>query len=173
MSAEAKALKLQEHFPSSITKIEKDNAGEPIVWVKKEDLLTVLKFLKDTQEYDFQFLADLTAYDEMGAYDEDKQGRFVMVYNLFSPIHMTRMRVKVRVQENESVPTTTQLWNASNWAEREVFDMFGIRFEGHPDLRRILMDIRWEGHPLRKDYPLKKYQLFNEPEVIPEHLLKD
>ena len=95
-----------------------------------------------------------------------------MVYNLFSPANKDRLRVKARLNEGESVATATVLWKSANWAEREVYDMYGVRFDGHPDLRRILMDQRWEGHPQRKDYYWRKYQLFLEPEAVPDHLLK-
>ena len=83
-----------------------------------------------------------------------------------------RIRVKIKIAEDESVPTLIPLWEGANWAEREIFDMFGIHFEGHPDLRRILMDQRWEGHPLRKDYPLRGYQVFLTPEPLDPELLK-
>jgi NADH/F420H2 dehydrogenase subunit C len=149
--------------------------GCPIIWAKRDRVIDVLRFLKNTEGYDFLFLSDLTCYD-----DEDQKnqphfslGRFVVVYNLYSPQARTRVRVKTRVADGAAVPTATVLWSAANWAEREVFDMFGVKFDGHPDLRRILMDIRWEGHPLRKEYPLRKYQLFNDPEQIPEHLLRE
>jgi NADH-quinone oxidoreductase subunit C len=82
-----------------------------------------------------------------------------------------RIRVKTRVPEGQDVATASGLWKGADWAEREVYDMFGIKFRGHPDLRRILMDERWVGHPLRKDYPLKGYQLFPEPENIHRELL--
>lgn len=165
-------LKAQEKWGAAITKVEKDKVGCPVVWVKKEQIIDVLKFFKEQEDLAYEFMSDLTAYDDMNQPDE-LLGRFVVVYNLFSPQNKVRIRFKTRVAEGDAVPTATVIWGAANWAEREVFDMFGIKFAGHPDLRRILMDVRWEGHPLRKDYPLRKYQLFNDPEPIPEHLLKD
>ena len=71
------------------------------------------------------------------------------------------------------MPTLIPLWQGANWAEREIFDMFGVRFQDHPDLRRILMDLRWEGHPLRKDYPVRGHQIFPTPEPIDTKLLED
>lgn len=162
---------LTSKFGSAIVKTERDRQNTPIVWAKKEDVIQVLKHLKDAEGLEYQFMADLTAYDDVDGPEED-QGRFVVVYQLYSPQFKQRIRVKTRVAEGDSVPTATPLWTAANWAEREVYDMFGVKFEGHPDLRRILMDVRWEGYPLRKDYPLRKYQLFNDPEPIPMHLLE-
>jgi NADH-quinone oxidoreductase subunit C len=79
---------------------------------------------------------------------------------MFSLQNFDRIRVKVRVKEDEETPSVTGLWKAANWLEREVFDMYGIRFSGHPDLRRIMLDERWLGYPQRKDYPIKRYQRF-------------
>jgi NADH-quinone oxidoreductase subunit C len=136
----------------------------PIVYVHADAIVDVLKFLKGELEYGF--LSDITATDETPG-----EPRFEVVYHLYAP-KKQRLRLKVRVAEGASVPTACDVWPAANWAEREVWDMFGIRFSGHPDLRRILMDERWQGHPLRKDYPLRGYQIFTEPEPIHEELLK-
>ena len=116
----------------------------------------------------YDFLTDLTATDEV----EDRvDPRFDVVVHLFSTTTKARIRVKTGLKDGEECPTLTGLWASANWAEREVFDMFGVRFKGHPDLRRILMDERWEGHPLRKDYPLRGYQIFPQPQEIQESLL--
>lgn len=163
---------VQEHFPSSVTNVERDRAGCAVFWVQKEDALSLLSFLKRTPSLEFEFLSDLTAYDEKTS-REEALSRFVMVYNLYSPSTKFRARVKVRLQENEEMPTAVGLWAGANWAEREVYDLFGIKFSGHPDLRRILLDIRWEGHPLRKDYPIRQYQLFNDAEPMPMDLLQE
>jgi NADH-quinone oxidoreductase subunit C len=136
----------------------------PIVYVKKDSITEVIAFAKDELQYDF--LADITAVDE------EIDPRFEVVYNLYSMSRHYRIRFKVRVKEGEEVPTLTPVWIGANWAEREVWDMFGIKFTGHPDLRRILMDERWVGHPLRKDYPLKGYQLFTTPMDADESLLQ-
>ena len=137
----------------------------PILYVKKEQLIPLLQFLKTDGSMDYIFLSDITATDE------EVEPRFELVYNLFSLSKKCRIRVKTRVREGEEAPTATTLWSAANWAEREVWDMFGIKFKGHPDLRRILMDERWLGHPLRKDYPLRGYQIFTTPmEARPELL---
>jgi NADH-quinone oxidoreductase subunit C len=137
----------------------------PIVYVKKESIIEILKFLKADSAFQYDFLADITATDE------EIEPRFEVVYNLRSTQTKARIRIKARVAEGEKIATAVNVWAGANWAEREVFDMFGIQFEGHPDLRRILMDVRWEGHPLRKDYPLRGYQVFTEPEPIDPALL--
>lgn len=139
----------------------------PIIYVKKESIIAVLDHLRVAPGFGYGFLADLTATDE------EIEPRFEVVYNLLSHTNMSRIRVKTRVHAGEEVPTATGLWMAANWPEREVFDMFGVRFSGHPHMRRILMDDRWVGHPLRKDYPLRGYQLFPDtPAPKPEFLEK-
>lgn len=142
----------------------------PIYFVKKSRLIEVLKFFKANAEFQYSFLSDVTATDE-----SPEEPRFHIVYNLCAIDRGNmRVRIKTKVAENEECPTATGVWPGANWVEREVFDMYGVRFTGHPDLRRILMDERWQGHPLRKDYPLRGYQLFPTPEAIhPELLDKD
>lgn len=140
----------------------------PVIMVKKDSLIALLEYLKS--ELDYDFLTDYTATDEN---EEPVHGcRFVVVAHLFSTAKKIRIRVKSPVAESESVPTLIGLWPGANWAEREIFDMFGIKFEDHPELRRILMDSRFEGHPLRKDYPIRGYQVFLTPEPLDPELLK-
>jgi NADH/F420H2 dehydrogenase subunit C len=128
----------------------------PTIFVKKESVVEVLRFLKTDAQCDYQFLSDLTATDE------EVEPRFEVVYHLYSQSKRNRIRVKTRVRENEECPTAIPVWPGANWAEREVWDMFGVKFTGHPDLRRILMDERWKGFPLRKDYPIRGYQVFTD-----------
>ncbi len=139
----------------------------PIIYVAKESIVDVLRELKEGADFQYDFLADITATDE------EIEPRFEVVYNLSSFSSDSRIRVKARACDGEDVPTATSLWKGANWAEREVFDMFGVKFRGHPDLRRILMDERWQGYPLRKDYPLRGYQLFPDTQPIHTELLKD
>jgi len=139
----------------------------PIVFVTRDQILTVLTQLRDNPGMEYNFLSDITATDE-----GDEHGRFHVVYHLFSPKNGWRLRLKVRVSEGQEVPSATAVWPAANWVEREVWDMFGVKFSGHPDLRRILMDQRWVGHPLRKDYPLRGYQLFPDPAPVDQSLLE-
>jgi NADH-quinone oxidoreductase subunit C len=160
---------VRDRFGSAIQEVRMPGESPtdvPILYVEKSELIPVLRFLKEQPGHEYGFLADITATDE------EVQSRFEVVYQLFSHTLRARIRVKVRVSEGEEVPTATLLWKGANWAEREVFDMFGVKFQGHPDLRRILMDYRWEGHPLRKDYPLKGYQIFTDPEPVRPSLLE-
>ena len=161
--------RLQARFSTAITEVRMPGEHPidvPIIYVKKESIVGLLSFMKTEQGLEYNFLADLTAVDE------EAEPRFEMVYNLYSMVSKARIRVKVRVAEGEEVPTIIPVWAGANWAEREVFDMFGIKFTGHPDLRRILMDERWVGHPLRKDFPLRSYQLFTDPMEIHTELLE-
>jgi NADH-quinone oxidoreductase subunit C len=129
--------------------------GDETVVVGSERLVEVVRFLKDDPRLDFDFLADITAVDYLGK----KQPRFEVVYHLLSLQSRRRLRVKVPVAEEEpEVDSLTRLWKGANWLEREVWDMFGIRFRGHPDLRRILLYEEFRGYPLRKDYPVNQRQ---------------
>ncbi len=120
--------------------------------IKKERLKEIMSLLHFSSDYIFDYLVDLCGVD----YLNRKTPRFEVVYNLFSMKHRHSLRVRVQVDEDDpSVDSVTDIWKGADWHERECFDMYGIRFEGHPDLRRILMPEDWEGHPLRKDYPLK------------------
>lgn len=166
----AQIEKLRTRFTDSIEEIlmPKEYPTEvPILFVQKNAWISVLEYLKSEPGLEYAFLSDFTATDEM----EDP--RFHLVINLMSHKNFMRIRIKCRVAEGESMPTLSGVWAGADWCEREIWDMFGIRFDGHPDLRRILMDQRWEGHPLRKDYPLRGYQMFPTPEPINPKLLQD
>jgi NADH-quinone oxidoreductase subunit C len=142
-------LKLKEKFAASIIDVV-EFRGEVTVTVAKDVIIEVLSFLK--QSLQFNQLTDLTAIDYLGK----KEGRFMMVYLLLSIPHKERLRIKTAVSEAVCrIPSATQVWATANWLEREVYDLFGITFDSHPDLRRILMTDDWVGHPLRKDYPLQ------------------
>ncbi|NDD91475.1 NADH-quinone oxidoreductase subunit C [bacterium] len=161
---------IQKKFGSAIEEIRWPSTyptDVPIIYASRGAIIGVLQELKEGSETNYDFLADITATDE------EIEPRFEVVYNLASLASGARIRVKVRVRDGEDVPTATVLWTGANWAEREVWDMFGVKFSGHPDLRRILMDERWQGHPLRKDYPLRGYQIFPDTQPIHVELLKD
>ena len=124
--------------------------GDWTLIVPASRLLEVAAYLRDSPGAQFDFCSDVTASDW-----PPRERRFDVIYCLYSTTLRHRVRLKVRAGEGEAVPSVAGVWPAANWLEREVFDMFGIRFEGHPDLRRILMPDDWQGHPQRKDYPLE------------------
>ena len=142
-------LQLKEKYAASIIDVV-EFRGEVTVTVKKDAIIDILSFLKQSLQYNL--LTDLTAVDYLG----EKEERFMMVYLLYSIPNKDRLRIKTPVAEADcSIPSATQVWRTANWLEREVFDLFGITFDKHPDLRRILMTDDWQGYPLRKDYPLQ------------------
>jgi NADH-quinone oxidoreductase subunit C len=129
--------------------------GDQTLTVKKGSELKLFTFLRDDPELDFNFLMDLTAVDYMDRKDE----RFEMVYHLFSLKNNGRLRIKIPVSEdNCTIDSICSIWKTANWYEREVWDLYGIKFNNHPDMRRILLYEEFKGHPLRKDYPIKKRQ---------------
>ena len=132
-------------------------AGQVAVMLKKDKIKDVCLYLRDEPLLKMDHLADLTAVD-FSTYPGDPGPRFEVVYNLISIAYHHRIRLKVRVpEEDPRVDTVSSIWQTANWHERETFDLMGIKFDGHPDLRRILLPEDWEGHPLRKEYPLKGY----------------
>ncbi len=129
--------------------------GDQTVTVKRDIGLDFFKFLRDDPDLDFKFLIDLTAVD----YLKKKSDRFEVVYHFYSVDKNHRFRIKIAVDEKDCfVDSITPLWKAANWFEREVWDLYGIKFRNHPNLRRILMYEGFKGHPLRKDYPINKRQ---------------
>jgi NADH-quinone oxidoreductase subunit C len=136
------------------------------IYVPADRLLDTCAVLRDDPALRFTVLVEVTAADYL-----PRAPRFEVVYHLLSIPHKRRLRVKVRAGEGETVPTVQSIWRGSGWPEREVYDMFGIVFAGHPDLRRILTPDDWEGHPARKDYPVqikKPAQLYQPLEVTEE-----
>jgi NADH-quinone oxidoreductase subunit C len=145
--------KLTSRFPESIIETHAYRGDDTAV-VRKEELLEICQFLRDDKELLYNFMMDLTAVDYLG-----KEPRFEVVYHLYSLTFNRRIRIKTRVSESEcSVDSIVPIWVCANWFEREVYDLYGIVFNGHPELRRILLYEGFEGHPLRKDYPIKKRQ---------------
>ena len=125
------------------------------ITVKKDAIIDLFKFLRDDPELDFKFLMDLTAVD----YLNRKDSRFEVVYHLYSLSHNVRLRVKIPVDEHDcKIDSVASLWKTANWYEREVWDLYGITFNGHPNMKRILLYEEFKGHPLRKDYPINKRQ---------------
>ena len=153
--AEAAVAKLETQFPELFFEVRRFR-DEVTVYVPREHIIAVATFLRDDEELRYNYLSDLTGNDWL-----DREPRFEVIYHLYSMLHFTRLRLKVRVPESECVcPTVTGVWGTANWHEREVFDMFGIEFEGHPSLRRILLPEEWDGNPLRQDYDIS----WEEPE---------
>ena len=142
---------LIKKLPSSINTVQISN-GELVIIVPHTLVFQVLSFLKLHTTTQYKVLADMTAID----YPE-KEKRFEVVYNLLSVSFNSRIRVKTYVNEMTALPTVSSIFPCSNWLEREIWDMYGIYFTQHNDLRRILTDYGFEGHPLRKDFPLNGY----------------
>ena len=132
--------------------------GETTIVVPREHIVAACGFYKTTPGLEFNLLADICGADR-GPEDDP---RFEVNYHLFSTKRYHRLRLKVLLnQEDTHVPTVTGVWRTANWHERETFDMFGVIFDGHPDLRRILLPDDWQGHALRKDFPLRGYEPYS------------
>ena len=141
--------RIKEKFADQVVEIGY-YAGEVTVKLKQERLEDVWRFLRDDPELRFDFLSNLTAL-----HWPERPKPFEVVYHLYSIPKRQRINLKLDVGDNEQAPTACRVWPTANWHEREVFDLFGIRFHGHPNLTRILMTDDWVGYPLRKDYPLE------------------
>jgi NADH-quinone oxidoreductase subunit C len=153
---------LRENFPDGILDALMPQ-GDATAVIRPEFLPKIVDFLKSDPRLLFDILIDITAVDyaamKPAAMKPVAKGpRFCVVYHFLSLQFNRRLRLKVFVEEGEPVLSLTSFWGSANWLEREVWDMFGIRFTGHPDLKRILMYDEFEGHPLRKDYPIRKRQ---------------
>jgi NADH-quinone oxidoreductase subunit C len=142
--------KLRERFDGAVLEAS-EFLGQLSIHVERARIVEVCEFLKDDAAAPFNFLSDLTCVHLIDRTDAP----FEVVYNLYSLQANERVRLKVAVDESEGVETVSGVWPTANWMEREVFDLFGVQFRNHPDLRRILLPPDWEGHPLRKDYPLE------------------
>lgn len=149
-----KSLKaFQKKFKSEILDTH-NRLGNETAIVKKDQIVAMCTYLRDDPKQAYNMLSDLTVVD----YDKRKP-RFEVVYNLYSTTLKHRIRLRAIVEEDDTtIDSIWSVWKAANWAEREAWDMYGVRFEGHPDLRRILLYEEFEGHPLRKDYPIQKSQ---------------
>lgn len=158
--------KLKQEFESSIVEVSHFR-DELTLLVKSDSLIDMLTSLKNDSELKYIFLTDITATDW-----PDREERHEVVYLLYSFETHSYVRLKVRAREGTALPTATGLWDTANWLEREVYDLFGVEFEGHPDMTRILTPDGFKGHPLRKDFPLTyempqfSHNLNDPPEVI-------
>jgi NADH-quinone oxidoreductase subunit C len=148
MTVQAAVDKLKGKFSGSVIDVA-EFRGETTVTVNKEDIVAICSFLK--KDLGFNFLTDLCGVDYLG-----NSPRFMVVYHLYNIGTHQRLRLKVPVEESDPrVDTVSGVWGTANWHERECWDLMGISFNNHPDLRRILMPDDWKGHPLRKDYPVQ------------------
>ena len=157
--------RIRDEFPGAIVEVN-EFRGDTRITVRRESIVEVLTLLRDDPELQFDFFSECLGVDYLdpatGGYILGKANRFEVVYNLLSVLDTrigkgrnARIFIKVGVPEDDPVvPTVVDVYPGANWPEREVYDMFGITFDGHPDLRRILMSDDWVGHPQRKDYPL-------------------
>lgn len=151
--------RLRQRFPEAV--LEAIQLDWPTLRIARDHIFQVCRFLRDDAEAQFDFLTDVT-----GRHIPDAEKPFQVIYHLYSFPRNARLRLKVDLGQDETIPSVVEVWSGANWMEREVYDLFGIRFENHPDLRRLLLPEDWEGHPLRKDYPL----LFRYNRWTKEHL---
>jgi NADH-quinone oxidoreductase subunit C len=140
--------RLKARFGDAIREASLDRK-QAIVLIAVEQLREISRYCRDEEKFDM--LVDLTAVDW-----PKREKRFDVVLNLYSFAKNERLRLKAQAGETEPAPSVCEIWPAANWMERECYDMFGIVFEGHPDLKRILLPDEWQGHPLRKDYDILK-----------------
>ncbi|MEE8350375.1 MAG: NADH-quinone oxidoreductase subunit C [Acidobacteriota bacterium] len=153
MSLSTTLEKIKEQFDEGIVTLHQP-LGQDTAVVSASVIVDLARFLKEDSALRYDYLMDMTAVDYF-----KKTPRFEVVYQFLSLKNLTRIRVKVPVDaEKPEVESLVSLWPSANWYEREVYDMFGITFRGHPDLKRILMYPEFEGHPLRKDYPIDRRQ---------------
>ncbi|MDP7620475.1 MAG: NADH-quinone oxidoreductase subunit C [SAR324 cluster bacterium] len=156
---------LKQKFPNAVLDFHSHRSDETVV-IERDSLDTVCRFLRDDSRCAFEIMLDITAVDGL---EMNMKPRFEMVYHFKSLTHASRIRIKVPLEEDDCrIASISPIWKSADWYERECFDMFGIIFEGHPDLRRILMYEEFEGHPLRKDYPIDKQQPLMELKEIEE-----
>ena len=139
-----------EQFPDDVSDDGKDTIGDPILRVGADRLIEVMQWLRDDESNRFDYLSCLTAIDWT-----ERKPRFDVVYHLRSLEKNHCLTVKVGCEDGEGVPSVVELWTTADWHEREAYDLYGVEFLGHPNLERIFLPEDWEGHPLRKDYPLE------------------
>ena len=143
-----------------------DYRGDHTAVISREGISAGLALCRNDAALGFDLLVDITAVDYLRFPGREDGPRFEVIYHLYSVAHNHRIRLKVPLEQDDAViPTACGLWPIANWLEREAWDMFGIRFDGHPDLRRLLMYEEFEGHPLRKDYPINRRQPLIGPKV--------
>jgi NADH-quinone oxidoreductase subunit C len=162
--AKAAFQALVAKYPDAVYEPYEGVGGDDCVFVVKQRIVDVCRYAKDEPSLAFNMAPYITAVDYLG-----QEPRFEVVYNLLSTVHNHRVRLRVKVPENDLVvPSVTTVWRGADWFERYCYDMYGIRFSNHPDMRRLFMYDEFVGHPLRKDYPLKGRQ-----PITPEREIHD
>jgi NADH-quinone oxidoreductase subunit C len=155
---------LVARFPRIVSDPSTGPGGDAVVFVRKDQIVEVCRFLKDDPKMGFNMAPYITAVDYLG-----QEPRFEVVYNLYATALNHRVRLRVKVPEEDAVlDSVTGLWRGADWFERYCYDMYGLRFTGHPDLRRLFMYDEFVGHPLRKDYPLRGRQPLVPERDMPE-----
>jgi NADH-quinone oxidoreductase subunit C len=151
------AAALQREHPEWVAEVI-TALGETTVIVPRGHIVEACSFLKSTPGFEFNLLSDLCGFDR----GPEEEPRFEVNYHLFSTTKYHRLRLKALLNEEDThLSTVTAVWRTANWHERETYDLFGIIFDGHPDLRRILLPDDWQGHALRKDFPLRGYEPYS------------
>jgi NADH/F420H2 dehydrogenase subunit C len=149
---------INQNYPNTVIKSHSEY-GDETVFVDKKDIFEFLKFLKTNPKHPFDLMLDVCGVDYIG-----ESPRFEVVYHLYSMKTKARIRIRVKLAEDDlTIPSAMSIWEACDWFEREAYEMFGIVFEGHPNLKRLLTWEAFEGYPLRKDYPIDKRQPIPEP----------
>ncbi|MGP0566482.1 NADH-quinone oxidoreductase subunit C [Nitrospina sp. 32_T5] len=171
MTGEELVEKVRASLPDAIIRAEV-TLGDAVVHVQPENLLKVAGFLKESPELDFHYLSHITGVDYL---EEEREPRFEAVYELHNLDRGDSIRLRVGLDEDDpKVPTVSEVWKGALFPERELFDMFGFQVEGHPNLKRLIMPEDWEGHPLRKDYPLVVEEVaFSHNPEHKQELIKD
>ena len=155
---------LLARFPRVVTDAYEGPGGDDVVFVRKDQIVEVCRYLKNDPAMAFNMAPYITAVDYLG-----QEPRFEVVYNLYSTSLNQRVRLRVKVpEEDATLASVTGLWRGADWFERYCFDMYGLRFTGHPDMRRLFMYDEFVGHPLRKDYPLRGRQPLVKERDMPE-----
>ena len=165
MDGAAILARLREHLGDRVLATH-DYRGDHTAVISRDGIAAALALCRNEVALGFDLLMDITAVDYLRFPGREDGPRFEVVYHLYSVAHNHRVRLKVPLEQDDPVVATASgLWPIANWLEREVWDMFGIRFDGHPDLRRLLLYEEFEGHPLRKDYPINRRQPLIGPKV--------
>lgn len=169
MELKERVAELEKHLPGKILGSSTEH-GEDILTVSAEAILPLMRYLRWGSAEPFNMLIDLFGMD-MSTYPDYEGKRFVIVYHLYDLDRGERLRIKVPVSEDEPIlDSIHDVWSCVNWFEREAWDMYGVRFRGHPNLKRLLNHVEFKGHPLRKDYPHRKRQALSEVHDMKDEL---